>query len=283
MKRVIIRLVSCFFCFIISFGLCFNVDAKQYNIKNDNVPIFSGNSFAVLNDNIPVFPTNDFNTKVFEHYSELDYLGRCGVAYANLGIELMPFKKRTAIGMIRPTGWHTVKYDNIEQNYLYNRCHLIGYQLAGENANVKNLLTGTRFMNVMGMLPFENLIATYIRKTHNHVLYRVTPIFRGSNLLADGVQMEAMSVEDSGKGILFNIYVYNSQPGIEIDYTTGISRRGTDLENTSEYYVLNVRTGVFHTVKCLSLKSLKVSNMMKYFGEKSNLILLKFKPCRQCC
>ena len=282
MKRVIIRLVSYFLCFIISFGLCFNVDAKQHNIKNGNAPSFSGNSFTILNDNIPVFASDDFNTKVFEHYSELDYLGRCGVAYANLGIELMPFKKRTAIGMIKPTGWHTIRYDNIEQNYLYNRCHLIGYQLAGENANIKNLLTGTRFMNVMGMLPFENLVANYIRKTHNHVLYRVTPLFTGTNLLANGVQMEAMSIEDYGKGIMFNVYVYNSQPGIVIDYATGKSERGTGLITNSGYYILNVRTGVFHTVKCDSLTGLKVRNMMKYNGSKSDLVMLKFKSCSRC-
>lgn len=272
------------FCFglVVTLILCFNAEASKYKFKKDNIPNFIGNSFVILNGNVPAFSEIDVSTRAFEYYSDLDRLGRCGVAYAKLGIELMPHKKREPIGMIKPSGWHTVRYENVEQKYLYNRCHLIGYQLAGENANIKNLITGTRFMNIMGMLPFENLVANYIRRTHNHVLYRVTPIFIGNNLLASGIQMEARSVEDNGKGILFNVYVYNNQPGIVIDYVTGRSHRGKDLTTSSNYYVLNIRTGVFHTTNCDALRDAKVRNMMKYIGDGSDLVALKFKPCRQC-
>ena len=179
--------------------------------------------YVIINNNEPEFDEKYFTTKSFEKYSALDKLGRCGAAFANIGIDTMPTEERESIGQVKPTGWHTVKYDCVDGKYLYNRCHLIGYQLTAENANEKNLITGTRFMNVEGMLPFENKVAEYIRKTKNHVLYRVTPIFEGDNLLASGVQIEAKSVEDNGKGICFNVYVYNNQPYIKIDYATGKS------------------------------------------------------------
>ena len=163
-------------------------------------------------------------TTSFESYSELDSLGRCGVAYACASTDTMPTEERGTIGQIKPTGWHTVKYDCVDGKYLYNRCHLIGYQLTGENANTKNLITGTRYLNVEGMLPFENMVAEYVEETGNHVMYRVTPHFEGTNLLASGVQMEAYSVEDDGEGVCFNVYVYNAQPGITIDYKNGDSR-----------------------------------------------------------
>lgn len=188
-----------------------------------NFPDYNGNDFVYVNDNIPEFLDSDKTTKSFESYSELDNLGRCGVAFANISVDLMPTKDRESIGNVKPTGWHTVKYDNISGKYLYNRCHLIGYQLTGENANTKNLITCTRQMNTVGMLQFENLVAEYIKRTHNHVLYRVTPVFEGNNLLATGVKMEALSVEDDGKGIKFNVFVYNIQNGIDIDYKTGES------------------------------------------------------------
>lgn len=180
--------------------------------------------YVVINENIPNFSENDLKSESFEKYSELDSLGRCGIAYANIGIDLMPTEERGAIGNIKPTGWHTVKYDIVDGKYLYNRCHLIGYQLTAENANEKNLITGTRYLNVQGMLPFENEVAEYIRETKNHVLYRVTPVYDGENLLANGLQLEAKSVEDKGKGVEFNVYVYNNQPGIEINYKTGESK-----------------------------------------------------------
>jgi len=180
-------------------------------------------AYAVIEDNIPQFPVEDMGTTAFETYSEQDSLGRCGVAYANICRELMPTEERGAIGHIRPSGWHTVKYDCIADRYLYNRCHLIGFQLAGENDNEKNLITGTRYMNVEGMLPFENQVADYVEATGNHVLYRVTPRYEGNNLVADGVRMEAYSVEDHGAGVCFDVFVYNKQPGISIDYATGES------------------------------------------------------------
>ena len=189
----------------------------------EEIPQYTNEPFIVLNDNKPYFDKEDLTTQSFEDYSELDNLGRCGVAFANISTETMPKEERGYIGMIKPSGWHTKKYDFIDGKYLYNRCHLIGYQLSGENANEKNLITGTRYMNVEGMLPFENEVADYVEETENHVLYRVTPIFEGNNLVASGVKMEAKSVEDDGKGIEFNVFVYNVQPNVKIDYASGES------------------------------------------------------------
>ena len=194
------------------------------NIKYDisDIDKFTGYNYIELNGNIPVFEEID-TSKSFEEYSELDSLGRAGSAFANIGVDLMPTEKRGSIGMIKPSGWHTIKYDIVDGKYLYNRCHLIGYQLTGENANEKNLITCTRQMNTKGMLDFENKVADYIKSTSNHVLYRVTPVYKDDNLLATGVKIEAKSVEDNGEGILFNVFVYNIQNGIEIDYKTGES------------------------------------------------------------
>lgn len=192
-------------------------------VSLDAIPAYDGKAYVAVNNNEPFFADSDMTTTAFENYSDLDSLGRCGVAYANICKEIMPTEKRGKIGMIKPSGWHTVKYDVIKDRYLYNRCHLIGYQLAGENANPKNLITGTRYLNVEGMLPFENLVADYVNNTGNHVLYRVTPMFSGDNLVANGVLIEAKSVEDNGGGILFNVYCYNVQPGIGINYENGDS------------------------------------------------------------
>lgn len=198
---------------------------NQQSFSLDSIPPYSGEAYVVLEDNQPVFPEEDFLPASFESYSELDSLGRCQTAYASIGVDLMPTEERGSIGHIKPSGWHTVKYpDLIDGLYLYNRCHLIGYQLAGENANEKNLITGTRYLNVEGMLPFENIVAEYVKETENHVLYRVTPIFSGEELVARGVEMEAISVEDYGEEVCFHVFVYNVQPGIEIDYATGESR-----------------------------------------------------------
>lgn len=191
----------------------------------DSIPEYSGNPYIIVNDNIPFFTDGDITTTSFENYGELDSLGRCTVAYANVGKDIMPTEKRGSIGSVKPTGWQTAKYDCVDGKYLYNRCHLIGYQLTAENANKNNLITGTRYLNVDGMLPFENMVADYIKETDNHVLYRVTPLFEGDNLVASGVLMEAKSVEDNGEGILFNVYCYNVQPGIVIDYATGDSHQ----------------------------------------------------------
>ena len=206
------------------------VDGPQEDLVNNNsyvsldaIPAYDGKAYVAVNNNEPFFTDSDMTTTVFENYSDLDSLGRCGVAYANICKDIMPTEERGKIGMIKPSGWHTVKYDVIKDRYLYNRCHLIGYQLAGENANPKNLITGTRYLNVEGMLPFENLVADYVNNTGNHVLYRVTPMFSGSNLVANGVLIEAKSVEDNGGGILFNVYCYNVQPGVGINYENGDS------------------------------------------------------------
>ncbi len=190
---------------------------------------YSGKPYSEVNGNVPFFEEDEHTTEVFEEYSEMDYLGRCGTAYVNVCRELMPTEERKAIGQVKPVGWHTVKYpDVIDDLYLYNRCHLVGFQLAGENANEKNLITGTRYMNVEGMLPFENEVAAYVKESGNHVLYRVTPIYTGDNLVADGVLMEAYSVEDEGAGVSFCVFAHNIQPGIEIDYATGESRENSD-------------------------------------------------------
>lgn len=193
-------------------------------VSVSDVAAYSGKAYEEVNGNIPYFTDSELVTTAFETYSNLDSLGRCGVAYANICKEIMPTEERGAIGSVKPTGWQTIKYDNVDGKYLYNRCHLIGFQLAGENANNKNLITGTRYMNVDGMLPFENMVADYVKETNNHVLYRVTPVFDGNNLVASGVLMEAKSVEDNGDGILFNVYCYNNQPGIVINYADGSSQ-----------------------------------------------------------
>jgi len=198
------------------------LESEEY-VSLSDIPNYSGKPYISINNNIPFFSQDDLVTSSYEKYSKLDSLGRCGVAIANIGKDLMPTEDRDSIGSIKPTGWHTVKYDGIDGNYLYNRCHLIGFQLSGENSNKKNLITGTRYMNVEGMLPFEDMVADYVKETNNHVLYRVTPIFHEKNLLASGVLIEAKSVEDNGAGIQFNVYCYNVQPGIEINYKTGRS------------------------------------------------------------
>ena len=206
---------------------------KSYELTD--IPAYAGNSFVILDDNKPAFSKKDRErTDAFETYSDLDELGRCGVAYANICKELMPTEERGAIGMVKPTGWHTAKYNNVDGKYLYNRCHLIAYQLTGENANNKNLITGTRSFNVDGMLPYEEMVGDYVRETGNHVLYRVTPVFDGDDLVAKGVQMEAMSVEDKGEDIKFNVFVYNVQDGVKIDYETGDSEADSSMQVTTE-------------------------------------------------
>jgi len=198
---------------------------QTYSYALDNIPEYNGKEYVTINENKPTFTDEEYITTSFEKYSKLDKLGRAGIAYANIGIELMPTEERESIGMVKPSGWHTVKYDIVSGKYLYNRCHLIGYQLTGENANEKNLITCTRSMNTEGMLKFENEVADYLKKyPNNHVLYRVTPIYKENNLLARGVQIEASSVEDKCGKVCFNVFVYNAQEGIEIDYKTGDSK-----------------------------------------------------------
>lgn len=208
---------------IVLMAIAVYISERQVSYTLDSIPEYSGQPYVTLNGNKPDFHPGDMTDEPFEYYSDLDLWGRCGMAYANICEEIMPTEPRGEIGQVKPTGWYTVKYDCVDGKYLYNRCHLIGYQLAGENANEKNLITGTRYLNVEGMLPFENMVDGYVDDTGNHVLYRVTPIFSGMELVARGVQMEALSVEDNGEGICFNVYVYNVQPGVTIDYATGES------------------------------------------------------------
>ena len=223
-------------------------------------------------------------TSSYEVYSPLDGLGRCGAASACVGVDLMPTEERESIGQVKPSGWQTVKYDCVDGKYLYNRCHLIGFQLTGENANKQNLITGTRYMNVDGMLPFENMVADYVKETGNHVLYRVTPIYDGDALVAGGVQMEALSVEDKGTGISFNVYVYNVQPGVEIDYATGESwLEGESRPEAPETaYVLNTSSKKFHLPACSGASSMKKENLEEYSGSRESLIEQGYKPCGTC-
>lgn len=263
-------------------------------IDLSNIPAFSGEPYVVINDNIPDFTDTDLTTSSLE-YSSLDTLGRCGVAYACIGTDLMPTEDRGSIGQVKPSGWHTVKYDCVDGKYLYNRCHLISYQLTAENANENNLITGTRYLNVKGMLPFENMVADYIKETGNHVLYRVTPIFEGNNLVASGVQMEAKSVEDNGEGILYNVYCYNSQPGVGINYAAGdswldgettesqdsISQSGS-LENSKVTYILNTNSYKFHVSSCSSINQMSESNKQEFTGSRDEVVAMGYDPCGRC-
>lgn len=203
--------------------LFFGLDQEnvEHAVSVDQIPEWSQSAYVVINDNQPLFDEEDLVTDSYEYYGALDDLGRCTVTMACIGKDIMPTEERGSISSVKPTGWVQNFYENVDGGALYNRCHLIGFQLAGENANEKNLITGTRYMNVEGMLPFEDEVASYVRQTGNHVIYRVTPIFEGDELVARGVQMEAMSVEDGGTGVCFHVYVYNVQPGIVIDYATG--------------------------------------------------------------
>jgi len=264
-------------------------------VSDNTIPDYSGSAYVVLNNNKPTFTESEITTKAFEKYSQLDYLGRCGVAFACLGIETLPQEERGEIGMIKPTGWHLKKYDCVDGKYLYNRCHLIGFQLSGENANDKNLITGTRYLNVDGMLPFENMVADYIEETNNHVMYRVTPIFDGDNLLCKGVKMEAYSVEDGGKGISFNVFCYNVQPYIKINYKTGESylivtptTSPVTQENTSteeklgKTYILNLNTKKFHYPACSAVNKISEENKEVFKGDKNELIYGGYFSCGIC-
>lgn len=255
--------------------------SPSYDLKS--IPEYSGEPYVTIHDNVPFFLEEELTTDAFETYSELDDLGRCGTAYANICEDIMPTEKRGKIGMIKPSGWHTVKYTGIDGNYLYNRCHLIGYQLSAENANEKNLITGTRYLNVTGMLPFENMVADYVNETGNHVLYRVTPIYNQENLVADGVLMEAQSVENDD--LAFCVYCYNVQPGIEIDYHTGDSKSSETEQpsKTSEdLYVLNRNTKKFHRPNCSSVQDIKPKNKQEFSGNTKALIQQGYSPCKNC-
>ncbi|HIZ06861.1 MAG TPA: DNA/RNA non-specific endonuclease [Candidatus Eubacterium avistercoris] len=257
-------------------------------LEVSDIPEYSGEPYIEINGNEPDFDQDQITDKSFEEYSQLDSLGRCQEAEASIGEDLMPTEERGSIGQIKPSGWHTVKYDNVDGKYLYNRCHLIGYQLTAENANEENLITGTRYMNVEGMLPFENMVADYIKETGNHVMYEVTPVYDGDDLVASGVHMEGYSVEDEGEGISFNIYAYNVQPGIEIDYATGESREAEDSAGDSSNetqggeYVINTNTGKFHRPDCSSVEDIKPENKKEYTGSREELTKQGYEPCGRC-
>ena len=247
--------------------------------------VWDGQPYTAVNGNVPGFSEKDLTAASFESYSELDSLGRCGTAFACLGQDLMPRGERGDISGIHPTGWHSAQYDFIDGKNLYNRCHLIGWQLSGEDANRKNLITGTRYMNVEGMLPFENMVADYIKETGCHVLYRVTPVFQGSNLVADGVLMEAMSVEDQGESISFCVFVPNVQPGVSIDYSDGSSRPAdsqSSPENEEAIYIVNTNTRRFHLPSCSSVREMKESNRENFTGSREELIEEGYIPCGKC-
>lgn len=259
--------------------------------KYASLPAYSGQAYTVVHNNVPYFSAKELSNArtSFESYHALDSFGRCGVCKASIGKDIMPTEKRGEIGSVKPTGWHLVKYDNVDGKYLYNRCHLIGYQLSGENANVCNLITGTRYLNVDGMLPFENMTADYVKETGKHVLYRVTPIFSGNDLVARGVLMEAESVEDGGSGVEFCVFCYNVQPGITIDYATGDSsasgQASTAVEKTTDVtgtYILNTNTKKFHKSSCSSVKKMSSKNKKTYHGSRSELLREGYTPCKSC-
>lgn len=256
----------------------------SYNLES--IPEYTGDPYVVINENVPFFTESNFTEEAFETYSDLDELGRCGAAFANVGKETMPTEERGQIGMIKPSGWQTVKYDCVDGKYLYNRCHLIGYQLSAENANEKNLITGTRYLNVSGMLPFENKVADYIKNTGNHVLYRITPIYQDKNLVASGVLMEAQSVEDDT--IRFCVYCYNVQPGIQIDYATGKSSLAAGSEEASKApdqeatYILNENSKKIHTPDCPSVQDTKPKNRKEYHGLLQELLDDGYTGCKNC-
>ena len=282
--------------------------ASSFSLSD--VPAYCGKAYISVNGNVPYFTAAELTTTSFETYSDLDTLGRCGVTYACIGQDLMPTNERGSIGMVKPTGWHTVRYDDlVDGKYLYNRCHLIGFQLTGENANTKNLITGTRYLNIDGMLPFENMVADYVKETGNHVMYRVTPIFEGDNLLANGVLMEGYSVEDNGAGVSYCVFAYNVQPGIEIDYATGESKLAdsarqeeqktatvtptpspepekqepaTGSEASQADYILNTNTKKFHYPTCSSVNDMKEKNKQEFFGTRDETIALGYSPCGRC-
>lgn len=272
-------------------------DSESY-VTVDDVPAYSGEPYVEVNDNQPEFTEEELTTVSYEDYSELDELGRCQTAEACIGQDLMPTEARESISSVKPTGWRNKSYDTVDGGYVYNRCHLIGFQLTGENANEENLITGTRYMNVEGMLPFEDEVAAYIEETDNHVMYRVTPVFEGDDLVASGVQMQAESVEDDGVGISFNVYVYNVQPYVVIDYKTGENWEGDEIaepegkwadgteadpsDSKEQMYILNKNTKKFHKPECSGAKKIKAKNKGEYTGSRQTLIDEGYEPCGNC-
>lgn len=284
-----------------------NQNSKESPAILNSIPEYSGKAYVELDGNNPSFTDKEkLNVKSFETYSKLDSLGRCGVAYANISTDILPSKKRESISSVKPTGWVQHEYAFVEDGHLYNRCHLIAHMLTGEDANERNLITGTRYMNTEGMLPFEKKVHNYILTTKNHVLYRVTPIFDGKNLVADGVRMEAWSVEDNGRGICYNVFCYNVQPGVMITYANGNSKADGTIKvygksntsgnkkstitynkkssdaKTSAKYILNTKRMKFHKPDCASVNSMGENNKKTYNGSRSELIKEGYSPCGSC-
>lgn len=288
MKKTLLILSLCL-CLLLS-ACTFSVYVPQPSVQiketvsAGELPDFSGEPYMVIGDNIPLFTQEDMTTQAFEYYSPQDALGRCGVAMACVGQEIMPTEKRGSIGQVKPSGWQTEKYDFVDGKYLYNRCHLIAYQLTGENANELNLITGTRYFNVQGMLPFEELVGDYVRETGNHVLYRVTPVYEGKNLVASGAYLEGWSVEDNGDGVCFYVYAYNNQPGVIIDYATGESRLDESYEEPAEEitYILNTSSKKFHRESCSGAANISKKNREVYTGGRDELIENGYAPCGSC-
>ena len=283
-KKTLVSAVVLVLLLIIYFLLPDPEKVTVPEIALDTIPAYSGEAFAVLGD-APLFTEEDYTTESFELYGELDALNRCTYTMACVGRDQMPTEERENISQVKPTGWQTTKYDFVDGRLLYNRCHLIGFQLTGENANEENLITGTRYLNVQGMQPFENMMADYIKETGNHVLYRVIPVFEGDNMLASGVTMEGWSVEDNGEGICFYVYAYNVQPGVEIDYSTGESWLSEPVAATGEekeIFVVNTSSGKFHQESCPQWESIKSENRQTFETTRSQMLAWNFKPAG-CC
>lgn len=287
--KISLPAVLCIILALLSSGCVEAINTETSAFDISDVPEFSGVPYVEINGNSPYFTEDEYTTDSFEHYGELDALGRCTEAFACVGRDLMPTEKRESISSVLPSGWNSIQYDCVDGKNLYNRCHLIAFQLTGENANKENLITGTRFMNTEGMLPFENMTADYIKETGNHVMYRVTPIFEDSNLVANGVLMEGYSVEDNGEGICFNVYCYNNQPNITINYATGESsysgmQNTSDTENNTEQteYVLNTNTKKFNLPYCDNVTEMNDKNREYYYGSRNELISQGYTPCKNC-
>ena len=249
--------------------------SETFVFDYSKIPEYSGEPYTAVNGNAPTFTADEITAEPFERYSDLDSLGRCGAAFANVCTEIMPTEERGSIGSVKPSGWQSATYDFVDGRSLYNRCHLIGYQLSGENANKKNLITGTRYLNVVGMLPFENLVADYVKETDGHVLYRVTPIFVGEEQVARGVWME-------GYGVYFSVFCYNVQPGVVIDYATGESSAAPQADGVVMNYVLNTNTRRFHKPDCSGAADIKKSARQDYKGTRETLIAQGYTPCGKC-
>lgn len=288
-RRGILGLLACCLllagCEIVAVTPQQSVDAVHTVFTAADIPGFSGEPYVAVNDNVPGFTADELTTSSYEYYSDLDALGRCGVTVACVGLDLMPTEKRESISSVKPTGWVQAQYDCVDGKSLYNRCHLIGFQLSGENANKQNLITGTRYMNVDGMLPFENLVADYVKETGNHVLYRVTPDFTGGELVARGVFMEGLSVEDNGEGVSFYVYAYNVQPGVGIDYATGeswLEQSAAASTSGAAAYVLNTNSKKFHLPTCSGAASISEANRQEVTASREDLIAQGYNPCGTC-